>query len=187
MAAFATAADLAAILGIEEFTEAQETRATALLELASGSVRAEARQAIDLVEDDELVRRGSSENTIMLPERPVGEITSITLDGEELDADSWLVDGRDVYRAGGWGHEGLQLVVTYSHGYEEIPEALKTVVLAVAMRAWTNPGGVLSQTLGAASTTFATEGAPSGLLLTEDERRVVRRVVSTGTTSLQIR
>lgn len=184
MSQFCTADEFADRLGIE-LTAAQEARADALLTRASGLVQTETRQTIELTEDDELTIRGSRENTILLPGRPIVDIASITLGGEEIDG--WYTDGAELVRVGGWGTPSDEIVVTYTHGHEEIPDAIKEVVLAAVTRVWVNPGQVVSERLGQAQQTYAVQGTPPGLMLTEDERRTVRRAVGLGSRSLPIR
>ncbi len=185
-ALFATHEDLAALIG-RTLTQEEQDRGTALLRIASSIVQTEAKQHIAYVADDVLERRGSRESAILLPERPVIAIASVTIDGDTINADDYTIDGHEVTLVGGWGDSCAALTITYTHGWADIPEAIKSVVLSAVMRVWSNPGGIVSQTLGAASTTFVTGGLPAGLLLTDDERRIVRRVVSTGTASLQLR
>ena len=180
--AFATPAELAEHLGAT-FTAPQTVRARSLLARATGIIQGEARQTIGRVVDDVLTRRGSAESTILLPGRPVEAIESITLDGDALD--DYVLDGHEVYRPGGWGSSSMELVVTYTHGHDRIPEALKAICIAAAARVWTNPGNVVMQQLGAAQTTWGQN--PAGLLLTKDERQTIRRVLGTGSMSLPLR
>lgn len=184
MSQFATADELADRLGVE-FTAQQEARADSLLERASGLVQSEARQTVDLVEDDELTVRGSREASILLPGRPVTDIASVTLGGDAVE--DFYLDGDELVRAGGWGSPADEIVVTYTHGYETVPDAIKEVVLAAVSRVWTNPAGVVSERLGQAQMTYSVQDTPIGLLLTEDERRTVRRAVGLGSRSLPIR
>lgn len=183
MAEFATAEELAARLDLS-LTEAEKARAKSLLALASGLVQQVARQVIERVEDDQLIRRGTPESTIRLPERPVESVSSVTLDGEALAEDeSWYRDGNELTRPAGWGRASEALVITYTHGYTVIPDAIKAVVLEAVVRVWVNPGSVSQEGYGSERVAYA----DAGLVLTREERRTVRRVVSRGSESVPLR
>ena len=188
MAAFATHQDLAARLGVT-LTSDEQTRATALLALASGLIRSVARQRIELVEDDTLTIRGSGESTYLLPERPVVSVSSVTINGTAADAATWWLEDDTLVRPGGFGSTRWPLVIVYTHGYpaDEIPEAIKAVCLEAVVRVWVNPGSVVSERVGSEQTTYTLQGAPTGLLLTADERRAVRHAVRRGARSEVLR
>jgi hypothetical protein len=147
MSQFATADELAARLDVD-FTEDEGERADAHLTLASGLIQASARQVIEMVEDDELTRRGSRESSIILPERPVVEVSAVTLRGR--DVTGWYLDGDELVRSSGaglrsedpfascgaWGSPDSELVITYTHGYEEIPDAIKAICLECVVRVY---------------------------------------------------
>jgi hypothetical protein len=183
---FATADELREHLGAESFTTAETTRANGLLIRASGLVQGAVRQTIELVEDDEIHLRGSRESTILLPQRPVLDVTSVVLDGEVIPSSDFYVEDDSIVRRCGWGHPRMLLVVTYSHGWDPIPDAIKAVVLGMVARVWPNPSGVMSERLGQAQVTYSQGPAP-GVLLTADERRTVRQIVSTGARSQPIK
>jgi hypothetical protein len=187
MAAFATHADLATRLGIT-LTSDEQTRATALLTTASGLVAEAAKQTIALVEDDELTIRGTNADRLLLPERPVVEVSSVTLDGVELSG--WYLDGNVLVRNGfdadgvtlnwwgvGFGCPAQELVITYSHGYaaDSIPSTVEAIVLEAVTRVWVNPGAVVGERHGSEQVQFM-NGTPTGLLLTTAEQKAIRRM-----------
>ena len=184
MTQFATAQELADRLETE-FSAADESRADGLLTRVSGLVQAEARQVIERVEDDEFVFYGIRETSVLLPERPVVSVSSVTIDGEPLEV-NWTLDGDHLVHRFGWPLQA-RVVVTYTHGYEPVPDAIKEVVLGAVVRGWVNPGNVMSERLGQAQMTYAVQGSPPGMMLTTDERRTVRHVVGRGAESLPIR
>ena len=55
-----------------------------------------------------------------------------------------------------------------------VPDVVVTVTLAAARRAWLNPDGKVSETIGSYSYRAA-DGATTGVYLTEEEKRLVRR------------
>jgi hypothetical protein len=197
--AFATAVDLEARLGIT-FTAAEETRAAALLQIATGLIQDEAKQTVLLVSGDVLTMKGTSDERIVLPERPVVSVASVQLDSTVLAAGTdWFVDGNELVRvpsttifavsqmldAGisfpmgtGFGWEKQTLTITYTHGYaaDEVPAVCKAVCLEAVARCFVNPGAVARESIGDTSTVYDNNRfAPSGLLLNQDERQTIRR------------
>lgn len=182
MSQFATAEELALRLD-SDFDEDAETRANEHLTLASGLIQASARQVIELVEDDELIRRGSRESVIILPERPVVEVSAITLAGREIT--DFYVDGDELVRSsgsqpwvdpytscGGWSSPSSELVITYTHGYETIPDALKAICLECVVRIYTMKD--------------LSDGV-SGLWLMQSEKDVICRVTDRRASSSPLR
>ncbi len=197
MAQFATAGELAARLGIT-LTTSEETRAGSLLTLASGLIQKEAKQRIERVASDTLARRGTELARIRLPERPVESVTSVSLDGVLIPATDYYLDGDELVRemvsaefagvpSGGWGHSGEPLVIVYTHGYAIIPDAIAAVSLEAVVRAWVNPGSVMSERYGSEQVAFLQGGTPHGLLLTTAEQRVIRETLRTLNGTVQLR
>lgn len=193
MAQFAPSADLAARLGIE-FSADEGARADSLLTLASGLIQAEARQRIELVEDDELAIRGLTEGRILLPERPIVSVSAVDLDGTSIGADSYYVEGDHLVHRGSswsgwldgygrWGSSRSPLTVTYTHGYATIPGAIKSVCVESAVRAYVNPGSTTQESYGSERTSYGSVG----LTLTPDERRSIHRTVGRRAESLAVR
>jgi len=182
-----------------DFDAAEEGQAKRLLELASGLVQRAARQTIGEVADDEYVTRGSVEAAIRLPERPITSVKSVFIDGEEIGTDEFYIDGADLVRKRartvnvadgttsryptGWGHPGVEVKITYTHGFAEAPDAIKAIVLEAAARVWVNPGAVESEQYGSERTSYRT----TGLTLTKEERRAARDAVRIGSESVSIR
>lgn len=185
MPAFATHDELAARLGIE-LTVEEETRADALLELASAVIQEEAGQVIERVEDDVLTLRGVPSRRLRLPERPVESVSGVVLAGETLDeGDHWYLEGDELVRTGpvfgfwpsigyGFGNPDQELVITYTHGFATIPGAIKAVCLEAVVRVWVNPASVRQEGYGSEQVAYQ---AGNGLVLTEYERRVVHRAL----------
>jgi hypothetical protein len=197
MAQFATANELAARLGITLAGD-EAARANTLLTLASGLIQGATRQRIERVENDVLAIRGLTEGRILLPERPVISVSAVSLNGETVNAGDYYLDGDSLVRGGSgwtawldaqdfgggrWGSSRTPLTVTYTHGYETIPGAIKTVCIESAVRAYVNPGSVEQESYGSERTSYGAVG----LTLTPDERSIVRRAVSRGAESLAIR
>lgn len=57
---------------------------------------------------------------------------------------------------------------------DDVPDVVVTVTLAAARRAWLNPDGKVSETIGSYSYRVGDAGGV-GVMLTEEEKRLVRR------------
>jgi hypothetical protein len=134
---FADAATLAEFVGDDSLDGA---RGAQLLESASAIIRNHCRQTLHRVENDEVELRGTRSQKLMLPERPVVDVTSVKVGGVEVSDWTRVRDG--LFRNGGWGGPSTLVEVTYSHGFSEDSPAWKTleaVCLQVAARAAANP------------------------------------------------
>ena len=60
-----------------------------------------------------------------------------------------------------------------------VPAVVVTVVLAAARRAWLNPSGFVSETIGSYTYRLADGAAGSGVFLTDEEKRLIRRAAGT--------
>lgn len=185
MTQFATNADLASRLGLT-LTAGEQTRADALLTLASGLIQQKTRQTISLVNDDVLTRPGDYSERIRLPQRPVVSVASVVLYGITLvQGDQFYVDGDEIARMNwnsvvqdssfgrpwsGWGFPWWNVVVTYTHGFATIPELVKAICMEMAVRVWVNPGSVAREHVGNVATVYENmRFAPSGILMTDAE------------------
>lgn len=166
-------------------------RAELLLELASDLVRAELGQVLSFVEDDEvdLIARGAK--VLLLPELPVWSVALVSekpANDSELTAlaqlDDYALelgpDGRTgiLRRLNGTWRAGYTYRVKNTHGYatpgatgesaDELPGAIKAVILRTAGRAFTNPTGLRQRTMGRYS---ETDGATvPGMYLTAADK-----------------
>lgn len=207
---FATNADFAARLGLT-LTAPEQARADTLLQLASAMIqdatgKAENRQTIELVTDDVLLMPGTTDEMIKLPQRPVGSVTSVTLDGLPLtEGTYWYASGNTIVRipsnavvlsggmifnfpfgagypyGSGFGWPAQTLAITYTHGYApaDIPQSLKAICMEMVVRVWVNPGAVIEERVGNMSTMYSMRSGteiPGGLLLTDVESRLIRRM-----------
>ena len=138
MADFCTIADLVALLQIEiEYDNVSAQRA---ITEATAAIRNYCHQTIELVEDDVWTFdvRPARWN-LMLPELPVVEVTGVVEDGEPLDLEDDYQVGLygQLWRVGRRWKEGVQVVaVTYTHGYETIPDDVIGVCTRAAARGY---------------------------------------------------
>lgn len=154
-------------------------RAELLLGLASGLVRRYTGQLFDEVTDEALTLDGNGTPVLLLPELPVNDVASVVEDprGDALaladDTDfEWSEKGILTRLSGCWRRRARWYVVTYSHGYAEIPGDVKGVVLRVAARGITNPEGVRQETLGSYSYSYGGSDAVGIVLFGPDMREL---------------
>lgn len=208
MTAFADHTDLASRLGLTLTTD-EETRGDALLAIASGIIQETAGQLIGLVTDDEIEIPGTTDERILLPERPVVSVASVFLGAVELGAGTdWFLDGDEIVRipssltlgvgglldteftfplGTGFGWEEQTLTITYTHGYATIPSTVKAICLEMVVRVWVNPGSVARETVGDTATVYDNmRFSPSGLLLTDSEQKAIRRLFGRKATSITV-
>jgi hypothetical protein len=191
--ALASQADLEARLG-RALTAEEEARCDALLTDASTLVRSYTGQTFDLVADDVVVLRAQG-GAITLPQRPVVDVTSVVaIGGSEALPDftltDWAFDEIDTIRIGegnyvinmpeAWldddGYPGTYRVI-YSHGYTSSPGDVVSVVCAMLLRVFGNPGNLRSETVGSYSVTYAVPatGEQLGINLTRYEQKALDR------------
>lgn len=143
--AFATAADLAAAT---QRSDLSAESADLALASASAVIRRWTRQQITLVTDDIVTLRVLTEQELVLPQKPVLDVSQVRVNSLVLQ--DWVLSGDRLLRTGGWRRlpgtatypdPGL-VEVTYSHGYDEIPDEVRAVCIDLAAMSVTNPGGL---------------------------------------------
>lgn len=160
----ASAEDLATFI---DDTGLDETRATLLLELATGEVQAAAGQRLVQVEDDPFEMFAYPGRLLELRERPVTDIASLTIDGgDELEAgtDYKRPAGSAVlFRRCGWAAcqwEPSIVAGIYTHGYASDDQRLqfaRSATIGIAKLATTNPtGGLESESIDDYRVQYAT-------------------------------
>jgi hypothetical protein len=143
------------------------------LETATGWIQAELRQRVIAVATDTVILRGGY-RSLWLPERPVTAVGAVTTTDKKgvvtprtLNTHYYVI--RDELRfAGGYWPE--LVTVTYSHGYTQIPQAIRGVCLSAASRAYDNSGSLRSEAVGGVSWTAAGGADDIGPGLTVSER-----------------
>ncbi|GAA3301315.1 hypothetical protein [Streptomyces cinereospinus] len=143
-------------------------QAAATIAAAETIVRAALQQTIDAVAADSIGLAGNGRRIMNLPEMPVTAVISVTVDGTLLDADAWRVNRHGILtrRYGCWPLDA-DIGVVYDHGYPIVPAPVKQVCVQVAGRAWVNPRGMASESIGDWSGTW--DKARAGDALTDYE------------------
>lgn len=177
-----------ALYTLEEFasyvqSDVDTATATLLRDLATDAIRAATGQSLDEAESTlYLVPPDGTE--LVLPQLPATEPTQVKVNGEVVT--DWFFSTDRLYRASGWQAfdtitgAPLRVEVTYTHGYATSPPELKRIALQAAARAYRNPAGLRSETIGSESYTYATETIPNLLELTAKEKREARRALGLG-------
>lgn len=181
-----------------KFDQEQLESAQALLDDIVDLVKSESRQHIEPVTGDVVHLVGNWGRTLNLPERPVGNVSSVTFAtaAGPLPLSSalywWTRQGElfrgsplarnpfegldDVHTEGAylhWGGPAAEIIVTYDHGFAGLPGGLRAVILSAARRAWANADGVEAESLGNYSVTYARTTDPR-TLFSDEQLRTIR-------------
>jgi hypothetical protein len=131
------------------------------IKLAAAYVQRMSAQRIEQVADDEAVFDGNGNRILFMPQRPVTNVSEVTVDG-----DVWVVgtdydwsERRGTIHALGrrrWPVGQRNIAITYTHGYAEMPVDIQGLVYGLAQRAIDNPTGIAirSETLGSYSVAY---------------------------------
>lgn len=163
---FATAADLAAVM------QSSVDAAAADLALASASavIRRWTRQTITHVVDDVAQLRIIDCDQLVLPQRPVELVSQVMVNALVLN--DWVLSGDRLLRTGGWRYlpgtssypdPGI-VEVTYTHGWDEIPDDVRGICLDLASATLSNPAMLRQESIDDYSRTFAAESLGLGVL-----------------------
>lgn len=173
----ATVADLAAFLR-EDYAD-DDASANLALEVASDAVRS--YLGYDVTQNAATVTLDPVNGSfIVLPEHPVVQVSlaEILQDGVwvSLTPDQYTVSRRLGIIAGlpglgiSWPATPESWRITYTYGYDPVPDALRGVVLGVAARWLSNPAGLKTERLGGYISTFSPEAG-----FTPMETHILRR------------
>lgn len=166
----ASVADLEALLG-RELTEAESTRAEVLLKQASARVRAYTRDTFSFVANDIVVTRpvGTQVRLRNPPVTAVHEVVAVsgyaTVPDLLMPSASWSWDGIDLVDVSPPGAGTFVSLpelwsdpsalasyrVVYSHGYEQVPDDVVSVVCNMVLRVLLAPSqtpGLVSERIG---------------------------------------
>jgi hypothetical protein len=146
------------------------------LQYASDYVRAYCRQSFTYVEDDVVVVDPWPDSSAWLPEWPVESVSNVqawlfdpstgAFSWTALTNWAWTTQGR-IYDTTpvvvgvmgapypSWPKLPESLRVTYTHGFQTIPDDLQSVVLRIAADVSDNPGSVHSEKVGDVTTVWA--------------------------------
>ncbi len=170
-------ADLAAYLQ----TDLDTASATVAQTIAAGVVTGYTGQYIESATYTHVLRVDSG-LVVTLPQRPVTAVTSVaTPDDGVLPSTDWDWDGASPWL--GLTVEADIATVVYTAGYATVPSLVAAVALAVAGRAYTNAGGLRTESIDDYSVTYAGGGEDlASVGLTKPEKLLLDRYrVTAGT------
>ena len=142
--------DLAERLGVA----ATDPRLLSSLRSASARFRAAVRHPVSLVEGETVTLDGDGSRSLVLPTAPVVGVSRVAVDGDEVTDYRWSSAGLLRRTHGQWPDDLQAVEVTYSHGYDPIPEEITDVVLNAAETAFTGSQDIASMTVGGQQVTF---------------------------------
>lgn len=198
MTSFATVADLGTFLN-RTLTGGDASQAQMFLDGATAAIKQEANQTLERVQTSALLA-GSWSNELELPERPVVAVAAVLLNGVLVGTGDYEWNSRQLLRRGRlfgqsigtvddyayrpgstfghqahWGGPSSTVQVTYTHGFDPIPQVLVTLCLQVAARTMLNPAGIQSETVAGYSVRYVNHGSGGPtVLLDADEKKVAR-------------
>lgn len=187
--AYATAADVAARAG-QTFDATQTSQVEAFLSDATAFIDNYCRQSFEQATSSQILRL--FDNRVRLPRRPVSDVDTVkyvNLDGtvgaaltgwsfDGIDTVDMVEDRQQLNLPEWWRDEHDRTVeVTYTHGFGTVPDDIKAVCARLAHRAYSNPQGLQSETIGQYSYSIATPqgGINFGVHMDRSDRDVLDR------------
>jgi hypothetical protein len=193
---FVSTVDLGAYLN--KTIDGDDTLAIMVLDAACQAIRTYTNQDLNLERRDTIQLHGTGHRDMLLPQLPVIEVHSISVDDEVLDEDDWHVGEAGIlYRLTSpfrWATGIGNVEVEYTHGWgidedeleesgepdaDRMPSDLRMVAVRIAANLYRSEGwridGVRQISLGDFSATFASEAA--GLIETPMKLILDRYVV----------
>ncbi len=187
MAAYIGTEDLAAYLRNTAIDDSDDLAIIAI-NAACAQVITYLDNPILLEEDVEVRLDAPGTDALVLPRRPVRAVSSVKLDDEEVDADTYYlgIEGVLYSLCGPWGTGRGRFVVTYDRGYdldppypgtEPLPDDIRETTLALAARIYSagsvGQGGVTEENIGQYGYKIG-DASSTGSALTDDEKRKLK-------------
>lgn len=166
--------DLATVQDLNNFSQLavdpSDESAAFLLAVASGMIRRYLDQDITTVLDDVEYVDPVNGSVAVLRQLPVQSVSLVetTTDGvtwTAVDPASYTVSRRQgivsarPWTGVRWGYDPESWRVTYTHGYETVPDEIKGVCCSIAARFYSTPAGIDSERTGQRQVKYAMESA----------------------------
>lgn len=154
---------------------ADDLKLLAALRAATRRFRGAVGHQVTLMTDDVVTLDGGGRRSLLLPVWPTTAVGGVVLDGVELvDGTDYSWSDTGVLRRLGcaWPDRLRCLVVTYSHGWAEVPADIQEAVIDQARSMFNVVPGLQSKTVGAQSVTF---GAQAAIGVTDQWSKAVAR------------
>lgn len=150
-----------------------DAQATLAIAEATAVIQNYCNQKIEQVSDDSIYLDGSGSTKLFLPEIPVSEIASVEVDGVLLDPTYYALAENGVLwrKYGVWTLGARNIKITYTHGYENVPEEVRGVCYRSAARLYQAQlkalrqdfvSGLQSVSVGDWSETYESAGGSAG-------------------------
>lgn len=160
---------LAARLG----ASASDPRIRDALAAASARFRAAVRHHVSHVDDDTVVLDGTGSESLLLPHSPVTAVSAVVVEGSDVTEQVQRSTEGMLRYPGGFPDTLGAVSVTYSHGYDPVPDEIADVVLSAAETAYAGAGDVASMTVGGEQVTFR-QGVSHAWSVVADQYRLNR-------------
>jgi hypothetical protein len=177
----ATPAELRLWLGLPDDAteELSDPAAELLIAGVSRQVLAYTRRSSFTTSTSTVRVAGTGSSTLILPGWPVSAVTAVVEDpdgaapGELVDYVEWSEDGvLELLSGGRWAARRRFYEITFEHGYAEVPEDVRNLVLRVAARAFANPEGLATEGVGGYNAGFAFDDTRLPTLSAPDRREL---------------
>lgn len=167
-----TVTELEAFMG-KDFDDMETAQAEAQIEVVQTFIEEYTGLSFTHVPEDEIIIQADGHGIIELTSKPVNDVGPILdINGDEIDY--WEFDGLSaVYNF----FPNQVVYLTYDHGYEEVPKAVKAVALGMTSRVMYNPSGLRQETVGAISVTYPGIGGEAGTInITSLEKKILDKL-----------
>jgi hypothetical protein len=142
------------------------------LEIATGMIQEQTGQDIFRVASDVVKLNGRARERLFLPQLPVNDVVSLSLNGVTLvedadfgvDAELGAIDR--LPRGAFWTVGRRNIIVTYDHGWDDPPAPIRGLCLKWAGKLWQNPTGLTSERTASYSAAY-------GALIDDDDRDIL--------------
>lgn len=125
------------------------------LRAASSRFRDQVRRPISRIKDDTIVLDGGGRRNLRLPSAPVDEVSKVRIDGQDTD----VMVSRDglIRRKDGriFPDDYGNVEVTYTHGFDPVPEEIEEVVIDSAAGRLATERGLSSLQVGGITQSFS--------------------------------
>lgn len=142
-----------------DLTQYQAGDPQALIDQATAEVRRYCGWHIAPALTEPVTVDGSGGLFLSLPSLHVTNVTAVTEDGLLRDPSTyeWSEQGQ-LWAAYPWSGHFRGVTVDMTHGFSDVPEDVRAIVMAVASRAQLSPDGVVRRQVGAVSESYSQTG-----------------------------
>lgn len=172
LAPLASLDDVEALLG-RELTVAEQAQASLFLEYASDYIRDYTGRSFEYQSNHIIRIQADAHGIIDLPDPPIHAVAAVVDAEDSEEIDGWVWDQM-------WRLKCIPAwrtcLVTYTHGYVDVPAAIAGIAASMTSRQVINPAGIRQETVGAISVTYASVfGEAGSIALSAMEKIVLER------------